>query len=63
MQAVKFLDNKTDYIKENDLIGFVPTSEFEFIIDNQRMYRVRIQSITIKYERQGNEKEYNPSWA
>jgi hypothetical protein len=26
------------------------------------MYRVRIQSITIKYERQGNEKEYNPSW-
>ena len=49
--------------KENDLIGFVPTSEFEFVIDNERMYRVRIQSITIKYERQGNEKEYNPSWA
>jgi molybdopterin converting factor small subunit len=62
MGVVKFLDNKTNYIKENDLIGFVPTSEFEFIIDNQRMYRVRIQSITIKYERQGNEKEYNPSW-
>jgi hypothetical protein len=60
--VVKFLDNKTNYIKENDLIGFVPTSEFEFIVDNQRMYRVRIQSITIKYERQGNEKEYNPSW-
>ena len=60
--VVKYLDNKTDYIKENDLIGFVPTSEFEFVIDDERMYRVRIQSITIKYERQGNEKEYNPSW-
>jgi hypothetical protein len=60
--VVKYLDNKTNYIQENDLVGFVPTSEFEFIIDNERMYRVRIQSITIKYERQGNEKEYNPSW-
>ena len=60
---VKFLDNDTNYIKENDLVGFVPTSEFEFVIDNERMYRVRIQSITIKYEYKGDEKEYNPSWA
>jgi hypothetical protein len=26
------------------------------------MYRVLTNSISIKYERQGNEKEYNPSW-
>tara|TARA_B110000483_G_C18099294_1_gene505166 strand:- start:45 stop:635 length:591 start_codon:yes stop_codon:yes gene_type:complete len=60
--VVKFLDNKTNYLKLNDLVGFKPSSEFEFIIDNQRLYRVHIQSITIKYEYKGHEKEYNPSW-
>jgi hypothetical protein len=46
-----------------DLVGFVPNSEYEFIIDNKRLYRVMTQFITIKYEYQGNEEEYNPSWA
>ena len=27
------------------------------------MYRVPTNQITIKYEYQGNEEEYNPSWA
>jgi hypothetical protein len=27
------------------------------------MYRIFSNSITIKYEYQGDEKEYNPSWA
>ena len=44
------------------LIGFTPNSEYEFIIDNERLYRVRTQDISIKYEYQGKEKEYNPSW-
>jgi hypothetical protein len=47
----------------NSLVGFRPNSEYEFIIDGQRLYRVPTNSITIKYEYQGNEKEYNPSWA
>jgi hypothetical protein len=49
--------------KEDDLIGFRPNSEYEFIIEGQRLYRVPVNSITIKYEHQGNEEEYNPGWA
>jgi hypothetical protein len=32
-------------------------------VDDERLYRVRSRSLTIKYEYQGDEKEYNPSWA
>jgi hypothetical protein len=46
-----------------DLVGFTPNSEYEFIIENKRLYRVLNKFITIKYEYQGNEEEYNPSWA
>jgi hypothetical protein len=49
-------------LKENDLVGFSPHSEFEFVVDNERLYRVLLNSITIKYEYQGQEEEYNPSW-
>ena len=45
------------------LVGFTPGSEYEFIIDGERLYRVMNKFITIKYEYQGNEEEYNPSWA
>ena len=50
-------------VKKGDLIGFRPNSEYEFIIDGQKLYRVLSNFITIKYEHQGNEEEYNPSWA
>ena len=49
--------------KEGELVGFTPFSTYEFIIDGKRLYRVMTQFITIKYEYQGNEEEYNPSWA
>ena len=48
---------------KNELVGFTPFSTYEFIIDNERLYRVMNKFITIKYEYQGNEEEYNPSWA
>jgi len=48
---------------KGDLVGFTPNSEYEFIIDGQKLYRVLSKFITIKYEYQGNEEEYNPSWA
>ena len=54
--------NKHLNINEGDLIGFTPNSEYEFVIDGERLYRVLSKFITIKYEYQGNEKEYNPSW-
>ena len=56
---VKYSDGT---IKNNDLVGFVPGSEYEFVVDGQRLYRVLSNLITIKYEYQGNEEEYNPSW-
>ena len=50
-------------IRSNDLIGFKPNREFEFIIDGEVLYCMESNDIVIKYERKGNEKEYNPSWA
>ena len=46
-----------------DLVGFTPSSEYEFVVDGERLYRVYSKFITIKYEYQGDEEEYNPSWA
>ena len=57
---VKYTDGSCNI---GDLIGFMPFSKYEFIIDGKRLYRVMTQFITIKYEYQGNEEEYNPSWA
>ena len=57
---VKYSDGTVDV---NSLIGFTPNSEYEFIVDGKRLYRVLSKFITIKYEYQGNEEEYNPSWA
>jgi len=48
---------------KNELVGFKPNSEYEFIVEGKRLYRVLNKFITIKYEYQGNEEEYNPSWA
>ena len=50
-------------INEGDLVGFSPNSEYEFIIDNNRLYRMTTNDIIIKYENKGNKVEYNPSWA
>ena len=55
-------DLKNYGLINNDLIGFTPNSEYEFIVDGERLYRVPINSIAIKYERKGSEVEYNTSW-
>ena len=62
--VIKYLDKSLSNknINYNDLVGFSPMSEYEFIIDGERLYRVHSNSITIKYEYQGNEEEYNPRW-
>ena len=57
---VKYSDGT---VKEDDLIGYKPRTECEFVIDGERLYRVLSNFITIKYEYQGDEEEYNPSWA
>jgi hypothetical protein len=58
--VIKYSDGT---FNKEELIGFDPVSTYEFIIDSERLYRVLNKFITIKYEYQGNEKEYNPSWA
>ena len=57
---VKYTDGT---FKVNDLVGFTPISNYEFVIDGELLYRVYTKFITIKYEYQGNEEAYNPSWA
>ena len=57
---VKYSDGTVDI---GDLVGYKPRTECEFIIDGVKLYRVLSNLITIKYEHQGNEEAYNPSWA
>jgi len=57
---VKYSDGT---VEVNDLVGYKPKTECEFIVDGERLYRVLSNLITIKYEYQGDEEEYNPSWA
>ena len=57
---VKYSDGT---VKLNELVVIRPSSEYEFIVDGERLYRVLSNFITIKYESQGDEEEYNPSWA
>ena len=60
MGVVKHSDKN---INKGDLVGFLPIDRYEFMVNGERLYRIKSNDITIKYEYQGNEKEYNPSWA
>jgi len=51
-------------ITPGTLITFTPDSEFEFIIDGERLYCMKSNNnIALTHENKGDEKEYNPSWA
>ena len=50
-------------ITPGTLITFTPSSEFEFIIDGERLYCMKSNDIALTHEYKGNEKENNPSWA
>ena len=50
-------------ITPGTLITFTPNSEFEFIIDGERLYCMKSNDIALTHEYNGNEKENNPSWA
>ena len=49
-------------INKGDTIGFIPGAEWEFIIDDQRLYCMKSNDIVIKYGNKENQEEYNPSW-
>lgn len=66
--AIGFLKYADESLAKNNiqagsLIGFTPGSEYEFIVEGQRLYRVPTNLITMKYECKGDEEEYNTSWA
>ena len=50
-------------INQGDLVGYTPNGEWEFLVENERLYCMKSNDIVIKYEYEGNEVEYNPSWA
>ena len=50
-------------INPGDLVGYTPNGEWEFLVDNKRLYCMKSNDIVIKYEHEGNEEEYNPSWS
>ena len=57
---VKYSDGT---VNVGDLIGYRPGTQCEFLVDGVKLYRVLSNLITIKYEYQGDEETYNPSWA
>ena len=50
-------------LKPGDLVIFTPDSEFELIIEGERLYCMKSNDIAITHEHEGNEEENNPSWA
>ena len=50
-------------INPGDLVGYTPNGEWEFLIEGKRLYCMKSNDIVIKYEHEGNEEEYNPSWS
>ena len=62
---VKYSNNTLEAIgiTPDTLITFTPNSEFEFIIEGERLYCMKSNDIALTHEYKGNEKEYNPSWA
>ena len=62
---LKYSNNSLEAVglKPGDLVVFTPDSEFEFIIEGERLYCMKSNDIALKHEYKGNEKENNPSWA
>lgn len=59
--SIGIIKYASDSFKTGALVGFKPGMEYEFNIEGERLYRVPTNQITIKYEYQGDEEEYNPS--
>lgn len=62
-EGVGIIKYASESFSIGELVGFKPGMEYEFNIEGERLYRVPVNQITIKYEYQGDEEEYNPSWS
>ena len=62
-EAIGIIKYASDGFETGALVGFAPGMEYEFNIEGQKLYRVPTNKITVEYEYQGDEEEYNPSWS
>lgn len=62
---VKYSNSSLEALKitPGTLVTFTPNSEFEFIVEGERLYCMKSNDIALIHEYKGDEKEYNPSWA
>ena len=62
---LKYTNKSLEHVGLNPgaLVTFKPNSEFEFHVGDERLYCMKSNDIVIEHEYQGNEEEYNPSWA
>jgi len=49
-------------LKPGALVVFTPNSEFEFIIEGERLYCMKSNDIAVTNEHEGNEEKNNSSW-
>ena len=49
-------------VNEGDVVGYKPYGEFDFIIDEERMYCMQTSDIVLKYDSSDDYLEYNPNW-
>jgi len=54
---------KASYINPGDAVVFKSGAEWEFVVDDERLYCMKSNDILLKYGYEKNQKEYNPSWA
>ena len=56
---LKYSNSSLDAVglKPGELVIFTPNSEFEFIIEGERLYCMKSNDIAITHEYEGNEKE------
>ena len=52
----------SDKYEKGTIVGYRPAAEYEFNIDEEKLYRVRTDFITMVYEYKGEEKQNNRSW-
>ena len=53
---------KSKGVNQDDLVSFTPNSEFEFLLNEQKLYRIKNKDITATYGYKENEIEYNTGW-
>lgn len=60
---VSHADKNEPDVHTGDVVAFAPSSEFEFVVDNKKVYRILSYNITVNDGRKRDEVTYNPGWA